>query len=544
MYCFHCGARLNENVDYCHKCGRPVVRLSSTQTSPLERLDADSIPDYIGKYRIRRRIGIGGMGIVFAAFDENLGRDVAIKVLPMRLAEREGYTERFIAEARRSAELEHPNIVMIHDVGQDQGRAYFVMNLLSGKSLEKVIAEQAFRVKENVQLIVQLTRALGYAHSKGVIHCDVKPGNVIVGSDDHVTLLDFGIARAAASQESTAVGTPEYMSPEQCQGQNVDARSDIYSLGVLMYKLFTKRLPFTADKKVAVAFKQINEPPIPPRMIESRIPEWLNEIILKCLEKNPLDRYQSAAELANDLDAGLRRLYAEEKQEQERRGTTELTPAEQWRYRRRRIVGLVLIALAVGGLVWGAIEIIPQLGGAEEETVAENPLGDELVLSKEEVTLKVTTTPDEASLFIDGQSFGTTPLTTRLPRGRSYTLRFEREGYAPLETTFTPGDGDLVNFNVELSPATYGWLRIQGEPGSKVWIDDRYIGALPLDSLKLLAGKRIIRIERGSEMINREVYVTTDRLVQLNLGGGASTPTTQTQTPSVEEAENLLLGEE
>ncbi len=330
MYCFHCGSRVDENTDFCHNCGQPIAQVN-VQTSPMEKLDADGIPDYIGKYKVKRRIGIGGMGIVYEAYDENLQRVVAIKVLPSRLAKREGYAERFLAEAHRAAELEHPNIVMIHDVGTDGGRTYFVMNLLTGSSLEHEIAKKGISIKDGLQFVIQLVRALGFAHSRGVVHCDVKPGNVIIGSDDHVTLLDFGIAKTAAVQDSSAIGTPEYMSPEQCQGHSVDARSDIYSLGILMYKLFTKRLPFTADKKIAVAFKQINEPPIPPRMLNSDIPEWLEGIILKCLEKNPEDRFQTTSELANDIDAGLRRIYAEEKDAEHRGRPAELPRSERWR---------------------------------------------------------------------------------------------------------------------------------------------------------------------------------------------------------------------
>lgn len=545
MYCFHCGARVNEKADFCHKCGRPVVKgQASTQTSPLEKLDAGSLPEFIGKYNVKELIGIGGMGEVYRAYDENLKRMVAIKVLPSRLAKREGYAERFIAEAQRSAELEHPNIVMIHDVGQDAGRTYFVMNHVVGRSLEKLIAERPIEIKRGLQLVVQLTRALGYAHSKGVIHCDVKPGNVIVGSDNHVTLLDFGIARAAASQDNTAVGTPEYMSPEQCQGQSVDARSDIYSLGILMYKLFTRRLPFTADKKVAVAFKQINEPPIPPRILESRIPEWLNTIILKCLEKNPLERYQTTAELANDIDAGLRRLYAEEKQRRENRPKETLTTAERWRYKRRLLVGIGLTAVVAAGLTWGLIKLIPHLTAEEEELG--NPLDEEMVLNEDEVTIEINSNPDSAEVFIDDKRFGTTPLNTRLLRGKTYLLRFEREGYAPLETEFTPGRADIVNFDVQLNPATYGWINIHGPAGYQVWLDGRYLGTLPLSPIKTLSGKRTLRLEGGGDVINREVYVTEERTTPVYLGGSGPSNTTEDEGdgPSVEEAENLLLGDD
>jgi serine/threonine protein kinase len=546
MYCFHCGSRVDENADFCHKCGQPIAQIR-VQTSPMEKLDVDGMPDYVGKYRIKRRIGIGGMGIVYEAYDENLKRNVAIKVLPSRLAKRRGYAERFLAEAHRAAELEHPNIVMIHDVGTDEGRNYFVMNLLTGESLEHKIAKADVTTKDGLQFVIQLVRALGFAHSRGVVHCDVKPGNVIIGSDDHVTLLDFGIAKTAAVQESTAIGTPEYMSPEQCQGHNVDARSDIYSLGILMYKLFTKRLPFTADKKIAVAFKQINEPPIPPRMLNSDIPEWLEKIILKCLEKNPEDRYQSTSELANDIDAGLRTIYAEEKDRRLKGEAEYLAPAERWRFRKRLVVGIILGVLGLGGLVWGTVVTINwiELQRQSEEEEREIP-GSEYALAENEVIIDIISRPPEAVVFINDRRFGTTPLKTRLQRGRTYTLRFEKEEYNTLETEFIPGEGDIVSFEVELNVSTYGWLNLIGPEGSDVWIDDIYIGKLPKGRLQLISGEHKLKVATQGGLISREFYVAKEKVVTIPVGADSTTkpPTEVGELMDIEEAEDILLGDE
>ncbi|MCK4593982.1 protein kinase [bacterium] len=543
MYCFHCGSRVDENADFCHHCGQPIAQVQ-VQTSPLEKLDADGIPEYIGKYKIKRRIGIGGMGIVYEAYDENLQRVVAIKVLPSRLAKRPGYAERFLAEAHRAAELEHPNIVMIHDVGTDGGRTYFVMNLLTGSSLEHEIAKK-ISIKYGLQFVIQLVRALGFAHSRGVVHCDVKPGNVIIGSDDHVTLLDFGIAKTAAVQDNTAVGTPEYMSPEQCQGHSVDARSDIYSLGILMYKLFTNRLPFTADKKIAVAFKQINEPPIPPRMLSSDIPEWLEAIILKCLEKNPEDRYQTTSELANDIDAGLRKIYAEEKDAQRRGRPAELPPSERWRFRKRSIAGIVLGVLGLAAFVWGTIATINWLDLRREAEEEEREIpGSEYALTEDEVIIDIISRPPEATVFINDRRFGTTPLKTRLQRGRTYTLRFEKEEYNALETEFTPSEGDIVSFEVQLNVSTYGWLTLTGPEGADVWIDDIYIGKLPKGRLQLISGEHKLKVATKNGLISRDFYVAKDRVVTIAAGSDSTSkpPTEVRELMDIEEAESILLG--
>ncbi|OGD71502.1 MAG: hypothetical protein A2Y64_03420 [Candidatus Coatesbacteria bacterium RBG_13_66_14] len=544
MYCFHCGSRVDENADFCHNCGQPIAQVQ-IQTSPMEKLDADGIPEYIGKYKIRRRIGIGGMGIVYEAYDENLKRNVAVKVLPSRLSQRAGYAERFLAEAHRAAELEHPNIVMIHDVGTDAGRSYFVMNLLSGESLEHLIAKGAVSTKDGLQYVIQLVRALGFAHSRGVVHCDVKPGNVIIGSDGHVTLLDFGIAKTAAVQENTAIGTPEYMSPEQCQGHNVDARSDVYSMGILMYKLFTRRLPFTADKKIAVAFKQINEPPIPPRMLNSDIPEWLEKIILRCLEKNPEDRYHTTSELANEMDAGLRVIYAEEKDRRLRGEKEVLGPGERWRYRKRLLVAILLGALGLGALVWGTIATINWLELQNNDDEQDQIIaGSEYIVAKNEVIINIISRPPEATVFINDRRFGTTPLKTRLQRGRSYTLRFEKYEYNTLETEFTPGEGDIVSFEVELNVSTYGWLNLVGPEGADVWIDEIYIGKLPKGRLQLLSGEHKLKVATQGGLISREFYVPKDRVVTIAAGADSTSkpPTEIGEAMDIHEAEDILMG--
>jgi len=548
MYCFNCGVRVNENDDFCHKCGSPIATIS-VQTTPMDKLGEDGSPQYIGKYRIEKRIGIGGMGVVYQAYDENLKRMVAIKVLPTRLAKRKGYPERFQAEAHRSAELEHPNIVMIHDVGSDQGRTYFVMNLLTGQSLEKMVGQKAVGTKIGCQILVQLLRALGYAHSKGVIHCDIKPGNVIIGGDDHVTLLDFGIAKAASTKENTAVGTPEYMSPEQCQGKPVDARSDIYGLGILMYKLFTKRLPFTADKKVAVAFKQINEPPIAPKVLEQNIPEWLNEIILRCMAKMPQDRYQTTAELANDLDAGLRRIYAEEKLAKESRPKDELSGRERWRYRRRPVVGIILGILLAAGLTWGTVATLKYIELHRQQNADVESTAD-LLITEGEVILEVTTRPSDAQIFINERSYGKSPIKTRLPRGATYQLRIEKDDYKPKELEIELGDKDIYQVIVELAPASFGYLHLLGPDKAQVWVDGQFLGTLPLNKMQLFTGDHLVRVIFDEKVITREIYISRDQTKSVDITKEPVAPPishppsndSENADDGLEEAESILLG--
>jgi hypothetical protein len=294
-----------------------------------------------------------------------------------------------------------------------------------------------------------------------------------------------------------------------------------------------------------VAFKQINEPPIPPRMLNSDVPDWLEKIILKCLEKNTEDRYQTTSELANEIDAGLRTIYAEEKDRQLRGEKEVLAPAERWRYRKRLVVGILLGALGLGALVWGTIATINWLelqntDDEEDEIIA----GSEYALAENEVIIDIISRPPEAVVFINDRRFGTTPLKTRLQRGRSYTLRFEKDEYNTLETEFTPGEGDIVSFEVELNVSTYGWLNLTGPDGADVWIDEIYIGKLPKGRIQLISGEHKLKVSTQGGLISREFYVPKDRMVTIVAGSDSTSkpPAEVGELMDIEEAESILMG--
>jgi predicted Ser/Thr protein kinase len=270
----------------------------------------------IGKYRIVREIGRGGMGVVYAAHQTELDRPVAIKVLAPHLAWERTFVDRFLHEARMAAKLNHPHIVTIYDVGQQDSIYYLVMRLVEGKSLKDILAQEgAMPLARTAGILAQLAEALDYAHSHGVIHRDVKPGNVLVERGDQVTLTDFGIARAAEGTRLTAtgiaLGTPEYMSPEQALGQPTDARTDVYSLGIVLYEMLTGRVPFHADTPLATLMQQAQTPPPRPRSIVPSMPPEVEGVILKTLSKQPDGRYVSAGEFSHTLDRIVRRAHDE-----------------------------------------------------------------------------------------------------------------------------------------------------------------------------------------------------------------------------------------
>jgi eukaryotic-like serine/threonine-protein kinase len=261
-----------------------------------------------GRYRILRRLGSGGMANVYLAEDEELGRPVAIKILNDRHASDESFVERFRREAKNAAGLSHPNIVSIYDRGEAEGTYYIAMEYLEGRSLkDRIVAEGPLPIPAAIDAARQILRALGFAHRGGVVHRDVKPHNVLLaqdGSERRYKVTDFGISRTSASQMTEAgsiVGTAQYLSPEQARGAPVDQRSDIYSVGIVLYELLTGRLPFTGETPLEIAMKHLSEIPKPPSALRPEVPPDLDMIVLRALAKDPAERFESAEEMDQEL---------------------------------------------------------------------------------------------------------------------------------------------------------------------------------------------------------------------------------------------------
>jgi eukaryotic-like serine/threonine-protein kinase len=266
-----------------------------------------------GRYRLLRRIGSGGMADVWLAEDSHLQRRVALKILHGRFAQDREFVERFRREAEAAAGLSHPNIVAVFDRGDVEGTYYIAMQLLEGRSLKQLI-DQGLTPEQSVGLIRQVLEAAGFAHRHGVVHRDLKPQNVIVDDDGKATVTDFGIARAGASeitQAGSVMGTPHYLSPEQAQGQAVTAVSDLYSIGVILYEALAGRVPFEADSAIAIAMKQVSHTPQRPSSINPAVTPALDAAVMRALEKDPGQRFQSADAFIAALDSALRNPGAE-----------------------------------------------------------------------------------------------------------------------------------------------------------------------------------------------------------------------------------------
>jgi len=258
----------------------------------------------LNRYELLEKIGEGGMGSVYKAKCHLLNRFVAVKILKAELNNDEEFVARFKREATSIARLSHPNIVNVHDVGEEEHINFIVMEYIDGKTLKQVIKQNG-RISsvETLDIVFQVAKALECAHKNNIIHRDIKPDNIMIMEDNMVKVMDFGIAKVDDSRTATnsnnIMGTVRYFSPEQAKGNFVDCRTDIYSLGIVMYEMVTGQVPYNADSAISIAMMHIQQPVIPPKEIITDIPENINQVILKSMQKEPIKRYQTAREMAD-----------------------------------------------------------------------------------------------------------------------------------------------------------------------------------------------------------------------------------------------------
>ena len=275
----------------------------------------------IGPYELRSLLGSGGMGAVYEGIHEILEQERAVKVMSAHLASHSGFVSLFRREAMLAAKLRHRNVVQIHDVGEENGRNFIVMERLTGRTLRDVVkAESPLGVERVIHILEQLADALDYAHSQRVSHRDVKPANIFVDSSDHVTLVDFGIARAADGTHltiTTGIGTPEYMAPEafddEILGPDADpyelgVGTDLYAIGVVAYELIAGRVPFTGRTPQSVAYNQVHRPPPPIRSLRAGLPDAIEPVLVRQLSKHPADRYPTACDFVANLREAVRQM--------------------------------------------------------------------------------------------------------------------------------------------------------------------------------------------------------------------------------------------
>ena len=308
-----------------------------------------------GRYELEKLVGSGGMSNVFRAHDRLLERTVALKILHEQYTRDEDYVERFRREARAVAKLSHPNIVTVIDRGEQDGRQFIVFEYIDGQNLKELTRDGPLDVREAIGLTLQVARALSFAHDRGLVHRDVKPQNVLLNEDGQAKVTDFGIARSldvqGVTQTGTVLGTSDYIAPEQARGQKVDPKTDIYSLGAVLYELLVGEVPFSGDNFVAVAMRHVSEPV--PSVLEARpdCPARLDLAIQRAMAKDPDDRFQSMDDFVVELEACLAELNGRADE-----GATMIVPPPRRprqapRGRSRRIPVLPLLILLAGALV-------------------------------------------------------------------------------------------------------------------------------------------------------------------------------------------------
>ena len=308
MFCSRCGTEFTGQPKFCPSCGLDVMATTPVEAvgATGERTDREIVSEALApEYEVQDELGRGGMALVYQALERELGREVAVKVLPFALAFDAEFVERFQREARTAAQLEHPNIIPIYRVGLSGRVIFFVMKFLRGGSLAGLLQRRGrLTAPEIRRLLVDCASALAYAHQRGIVHRDMKPDNVMFDEFGQVLLTDFGIAKAMSGGRLTgtgmSIGTPHYMSPEQARAQNIDGRSDIYSLGVVAYQCLTGQVPFDGEDSFAIGYKHITEP-LPPLMLTGADDRQLYETIRRMMMKDPGDRPQDCAELIASL---------------------------------------------------------------------------------------------------------------------------------------------------------------------------------------------------------------------------------------------------
>jgi len=511
MNCVHCNSPVPENSKFCLECGADMSDPGGgpqTVEKP-EELTTRLTQTLEGRYRIGKMVGRGGMGAVFFAEDLTLERPVAIKVLPPEVSHDENLVGRFEREARTAAKLDHPNIIPIFAVESAGGLHFFVMKFVSGESLEQMLTRGALPVEQAQEWLWEAARALGHAHQRNVVHRDIKPGNIMLDHDGRAMLADFGISKAMQSATQytgtgQVIGTPFYMSPEQAKGQDVDGRSDQYSLAVVAFQMITGRMPFPDDSIHTVIYKHIFEEPPSIRELRPDCPAYLATAVHKALAKEPEDRFASMEDFAGALMphrhvssmAGIGASAEHVSPDAAttitpRTGPTFITPRKQPRKRRLGMAATLVSALVVVGggtgyWAWqeGYLEQFEFLPSPGTSTVAAAPeqqpdsasIADSLAAAEAARLAQAT----RDSIQRDSLALVTQQLAAerdRAARERQQTPSRE----TPPPTTPQPQYGKI---SVNVLVPGYG----------TVYIDDRLIKDTPLIDHQVLAGQHVIRI--------------------------------------------------
>jgi len=535
-------------------------------------------PKRFGRYEVQREIGEGAMGRVYRCFDPMMKRVVAVKTVKKEFLTRETreeYLRRFRREAQAAGRLSHPSIVSVFDVGED----YFVMEYLEGSSLQVILRDRGqIAVDEAVRILTPLADALDYAHRSGIVHRDIKPGNVFVLADGRPKLMDFGVAHLESSSMTAQghfFGSPSYMAPEQVSGGEVAAAADLFSLGVVAYEMVTGHRPFEGASITAIMYRVVNEDPPAPRQWDFDLPPVYDDIFKRALSKNPAERYPDAAALVRALEkrefvpaapAELLALLEETLSPSEARAlaaataggssttpvppellaaveTTDLQSALMQFRSPPRAPHRRGWALAGAGLAAGLLALYLARGSDPVPPPSSAPL------PARPGGLRVETDPPGAAVYIDGENAGPSPVALARVRPGVHMVRVAREGYAPAGLTLEVRNGEpLLPLRFVMEPLM-AKLRVRSEPaGALVRLDGQAAGTTPLESLDLAPGHHEVRLERrGYVPATQEVEARWGQLADVSLrlerdrSALSASPPIPAPTPMVREGDLVAI---
>jgi serine/threonine protein kinase/Flp pilus assembly protein TadD len=414
--CPKCQSDNTDTAKFCSECATPLqpskdIGVTKTIETPVEEYPRGST--FADRYKIIEKLGIGGMGAVYRVEDTNIGQDIALKLIKSDIASDKKTIERFRNELKTTRMISHRNVCRMFDLAETEGTFYITMEYVSGEDLKSFIRRSGkLDIPKAISTAKEVCEGLSEAHRLGVVHRDLKSNNIMIDKEGNVRIMDFGIARSLRAKgltgEGIIIGTPEYMSPEQVEGKDTDQRSDIYSLGVILYEMVTGRVPFEGDTPFTIGMKHKGEMPKNPKELNTQIPDDLNRVILRCLEKDKENRYQSAGEVISDLESIEKGIPTTERIVPERKPLTSREITVKFSLKNAFIPALIVIAIVVIGVViW---QLLPQRevapGPKIENSLAvisfENQTGDKAYdyLQKAIPSLLITSLEQRGSLYV------------------------------------------------------------------------------------------------------------------------------------------------
>ncbi len=479
VYCSRCGSRLASSYK------EPESGVTRTYVAPLVGIEVGTT--FAGRYHVIEELGGGGMGKVYKVVDKEINEKIALKILKPEISLDEKIIERFRNEVKLARKISHPNVCRMYDLLKEKGMYFITMEYISGEDLKSTVSRVGqLSVGKTLAIARQICKGLAEAHKMGVVHRDLKPHNIIIDRDGDVRILDFGIAHSMKTQGITEsgvmIGTPEYMSPEQAVGEEADERSDIYSLGVIMFELLTGIVPFKADTAVGVAIKQKMETPPSPKAFNQQIPDEVNRMILRCLEKEKEKRFQKVEDVLEEISRVLRGHPTTSRLLPDKPMTS---PGVKPRSRSRSRVIALTVALAA--ILCGAGYIV------YTEFIKPQPLPPGQGL------LTITSSPPGASVFLNNEPRGTTPLKASFAAG-AYKITIALKDYREIVEDVQVGEGQKVTRGYTLERLAvptleFGDLDINSIPsGASVYLNDESKGNTPTGKIKVSPGPYRLKI--------------------------------------------------